>query len=175
MEDDSADDELEELAAAAAGGNGDEGGGGEGEDEDGGGEEDEFVHVNANYYYLEYIIRFLGMVHAVISLCMLIAYYNLKIPLAIFKREKEVARRSGMRNNDLPRFSCIYTQIGLMNYDLLHLPDLSSTVCTSPSSLPTTTSRRCGTSSSSRPGPSPSTTGTSSSRSACARSTGMNN
>merc|ERR1719471_1206597 len=33
------------------------------------------------------------MVHAVISLCMLIAYYNLKIPLAIFKREKEVARR----------------------------------------------------------------------------------
>ena len=99
MEDDSADDELEELAAAAAGGNGDEGGGGEGEDEDGGGEEDEFVHVNANYYYLEYIIRFLGMVHAVISLCMLIAYYNLKIPLAIFKREKEVARRYGMRNN----------------------------------------------------------------------------
>ena len=100
MEDDSADDELEELAAAAAGGNGDEGGGGEGEEEDGG-EEDEFVHVNANYYYLEYIIRFLGMVHAVISLCMLIAYYNLKIPLAIFKREKEVARRYGMQNNNL--------------------------------------------------------------------------
>merc|ERR1719245_130791 len=48
MEDDSADDELEELAAAA---NGDEGGGGEAEEEDGG-EEDEFVHVNANYYYL---------------------------------------------------------------------------------------------------------------------------
>ena len=93
MEDDSADDEMEELTAAA---NGDEGGGGEGEEEDGG-EEDEFVHVNANYYYLEYIIRFLGMVHAVISLCMLIAYYNLKIPLAIFKREKEVARRFGMR------------------------------------------------------------------------------
>ena len=105
MEDDSADDELEELAAAAAGGNGDEGGGGEGEEEDGG-EEDEFVHVNANYYYLEYIIRFLGMVHAVISLCMLIAYYNLKIPLAIFKREKEVARRyDGMRNNNLPKFA----------------------------------------------------------------------
>merc|ERR1719245_3028138 len=48
MEDDSADDEMEELAAAA---NGDEGGGGEAEEEDGG-EEDEFVHVNANYYYL---------------------------------------------------------------------------------------------------------------------------
>ena len=108
MEDDSADDEMEELAAAA---NGDEGGEGEGEEEDGG-EEDEFVHVNANYYYLEYIIRFLGMVHAVISLCMLIAYYNLKIPLAIFKREKEVARRyDGMRNNDLLDFT--YTSLKL--------------------------------------------------------------
>merc|ERR1719331_2907204 len=83
MEDDSADEELEELAASMEPGNGDA--------DDG--EEDEFVHVNANYYYLEYVIRFLGMVHAVISLCMLIAYYNLKIPLAIFKREKEVARR----------------------------------------------------------------------------------
>ena len=62
-------------------------------DEEDGGEEDEFVHVNETYYYLEYIIRFLGIIHAVISLCMLIAYYNLKVPLAIFKREKEVARR----------------------------------------------------------------------------------
>ena len=90
MEDDSADDELEELAASVdqAGTGGDEGGGEEEE-----GEVDEFVHVNETYYYLEYIIRFLGMVHAVISLCMLIAYYNLKVPLAIFKREKEVARR----------------------------------------------------------------------------------
>ena len=93
MEDDSADDELEELAASMEAGNNGEAGGGEEDDGDDGGEEDEFVHVNANYYYLEYIIRFLGMVHAVISLCMLIAYYNLKIPLAIFKREKEVARR----------------------------------------------------------------------------------
>ena len=91
MEDDSADEELEELAASMEPGNGDAGGGGEDDGDDG--EEDEFVHVNANYYYLEYVIRFLGMVHAVISLCMLIAYYNLKIPLAIFKREKEVARR----------------------------------------------------------------------------------
>jgi hypothetical protein len=35
----------------------------------------------------------LGLTHAFVSLCMLIAYYNLKVPLALFKREKEVARR----------------------------------------------------------------------------------
>lgn len=99
MEDDSADDELEELAASmeAGNGNGDAGGGEDEGDDGGGGEEEEFVHVNETYYYLEYIIRFLGMVHAVISLCMLIAYYNLKVPLAIFKREKEVARRYHVR------------------------------------------------------------------------------
>ena len=91
MEDDSADDEMEELAASMEAATGD--GDATGEDEGDGGEDDEFVHVNETYYYLEYIIRFLGIIHAVISLCMLIAYYNLKVPLAIFKREKEVARR----------------------------------------------------------------------------------
>jgi ryanodine receptor 2 len=39
------------------------------------------------------VIRILGITHAFVSLCMLIAYYNLKVPLALFKREKEVARR----------------------------------------------------------------------------------
>ncbi len=39
------------------------------------------------------MIRILGITHAFVSLCMLIAYYNLKVPLALFKREKEVARR----------------------------------------------------------------------------------
>ncbi len=43
--------------------------------------------------FQEYIIRILGITHAFVSLCMLVAYYNLKVPLAIFKREKEVARR----------------------------------------------------------------------------------
>ena len=42
---------------------------------------------------MEYIIRGLGITHAIVSFCMCIAYYNLKVPLAIFKREKEVARR----------------------------------------------------------------------------------
>ena len=69
------------------GGSGDEG---EGEEEE---EPDEYVHVDEKYFYLEYIIRVLGITHAIVSFCMCIAYYNLKIPLALFKREKEVARR----------------------------------------------------------------------------------
>ena len=64
----------------------------EGEEDD---EEDpnEYVHVAEKFYYLEYVIRLLGITHAFLSFCMLIAYYNLKVPLAVFKREKEVARR----------------------------------------------------------------------------------
>ena len=72
-------------------GSGDDGGeeGEEGEEED----PDEYIHVDEKYYYLEYIIRGLGITHAIVSFCMCIAYYNLKVPLALFKREKEVARR----------------------------------------------------------------------------------
>merc|ERR1719215_1195738 len=66
-----------------------------GDDGDGGEDEDveEYIHVEEQFYYLEYIISILGLIHALLSFCMLIAYYNLKIPLAIFKREKEVARK----------------------------------------------------------------------------------
>ena len=37
----------------------------------------EFVHVNEKFHYLEYNICALGITHAFVSLCMLIAYYNL--------------------------------------------------------------------------------------------------
>jgi len=66
-----------------------EDGGEEGEE----GEPEEYIHVEEQFYYLEYIISTLALIHALLSFCMLIAYYNLKIPLAIFKREKEVARK----------------------------------------------------------------------------------
>jgi ryanodine receptor 2 len=69
---------------------------GSGDDGEEGGEEedpDEYVHVNEKFYYLEYIIRIFGVIHVCVSFCMCIAYYNLKVPLALFKREKEVARR----------------------------------------------------------------------------------
>ena len=65
----------------------------ENDGEDEANELQEYVHVNEKFYYLEYIIRALGITHALVSFCMLIAYYNLKVPLALFKREKEVARK----------------------------------------------------------------------------------
>ena len=54
---------------------------------------EERIHVDEQFYYIEYMITCLAIIHALISFCMVIAYYNLKVPLGIFKREKEVARR----------------------------------------------------------------------------------
>ena len=42
---------------------------------------------------MERCINILGMIHCLLSLFMLIAYYNLKIPLTIFKREKQISRK----------------------------------------------------------------------------------
>jgi len=67
----------------------------DGEDADGGEEEDdeETIHVDERFFYIEHIVRFMAIIHSLISLFMLVAYYHLKVPLAIFKREKEIARR----------------------------------------------------------------------------------
>ncbi|XP_077528941.1 ryanodine receptor isoform X3 [Haemaphysalis longicornis] len=55
-------------------------------------EVEEWVIIEEKLFYLEPIIRFMALFHSLVSFCMLIAYYHLKVPLAIFKREKEVAR-----------------------------------------------------------------------------------
>ncbi|CAG9853862.1 unnamed protein product [Phyllotreta striolata] len=60
------------------------------------GEEDdtpELVHVDEDFYYMAHVMRLAAILHSIVSLAMLIAYYHLKVPLAIFKREKEIARR----------------------------------------------------------------------------------
>ncbi|XP_055693636.1 ryanodine receptor [Lutzomyia longipalpis] len=64
-------------------------------DGEGGEEEDplESVHVDEDFYYMEHVLRIAAFLHSTVSLAMLIAYYHLKVPLAIFKREKEIARR----------------------------------------------------------------------------------
>ncbi|XP_051233720.1 ryanodine receptor 2 [Dicentrarchus labrax] len=43
--------------------------------------------------YMKPSLHFLAVAHTVISFCCIIGYYCLKVPLVIFKREKEVARR----------------------------------------------------------------------------------
>lgn len=42
---------------------------------------------------MAHVMRLAAILHSLVSLAMLIAYYHLKVPLAIFKREKEIARR----------------------------------------------------------------------------------
>ncbi|XP_017777975.1 PREDICTED: ryanodine receptor [Nicrophorus vespilloides] len=71
------------------GGSGSGGGGGSEEEED----PLELVHVDEDYFYMAHVMRLAAILHSIASLAMLIAYYHLKVPLAIFKREKEIARR----------------------------------------------------------------------------------
>lgn len=76
----------------------------------------EFVEVSEDFYYMAHVMRLMAALHSLVSLAMLVAYYHLKVkrffiisfycsikkkltrilfkvPLAIFKREKEIARR----------------------------------------------------------------------------------
>ncbi|XP_023168844.1 ryanodine receptor isoform X8 [Drosophila hydei] len=71
------------------GGSGDGSGDGDFEDDD----IPELVHVDEDFFYMEHVLRIAALLHSLVSLAMLIAYYHLKVPLAIFKREKEIARR----------------------------------------------------------------------------------
>jgi len=94
------DDGMGDIAAELADDEPADDGGDPGEDaeggEDGDGEDEEpeeYIHVEQEFWYLERCINILGMIHCLFSLCMLIAYYNLKIPLAIFKREKQISRK----------------------------------------------------------------------------------
>ncbi|XP_076325648.1 ryanodine receptor-like [Tachypleus tridentatus] len=69
-----------------------------GDNDIGGSEEDEenleeWLIIEEKFFYLGHIIRLFALLHSSVAFCMLIAYYHLKVPLAIFKREKELARR----------------------------------------------------------------------------------
>ncbi|XP_041123116.1 ryanodine receptor 3 isoform X8 [Polyodon spathula] len=78
---------------------------GEEEDEDsdlwnGGEEEDddddfgmEFFVLQESTGYMAPTLRFLAVIHTIISLVCVVGYYCLKVPLVVFKREKEIARK----------------------------------------------------------------------------------
>ncbi|XP_075893569.1 ryanodine receptor 3 isoform X4 [Nelusetta ayraudi] len=53
---------------------------------------DEFVLQESTGYMLP-TLRFLAVFHTVISLLCMVGYYCLKVPLVVFKREKEIARK----------------------------------------------------------------------------------
>ena len=54
---------------------------------------EEIVTIEGNFSYLEIVMRCLAVMHTLISFSMLVGYYCLKVPLVIFKREKEIARK----------------------------------------------------------------------------------
>lgn len=79
------------LGLGLGSGGGIELGSGEGSGDDKEGDPLEIVEVDE--VYIQHIMKLAAIIHSIVSLCMLIAYYHLKVPLAIFKREKEIARR----------------------------------------------------------------------------------
>ncbi|KAM7538970.1 hypothetical protein Aperf_G00000057777 [Anoplocephala perfoliata] len=56
------------------------------------GEEVEWITLAESASYLGPLMRILAIAHSILSLGMLVAYYFLKVPLVIFKREKEISR-----------------------------------------------------------------------------------
>ncbi|KAK3094056.1 hypothetical protein FSP39_023525 [Pinctada imbricata] len=61
-----------------------------------GGEDDDFEEIivmEGDTSYMEHLIRICSITHSLVSFSMLVAYYCLKVPLVIFKREKEIARK----------------------------------------------------------------------------------
>ena len=81
LDDDDGSGESDEMTSGSA------------EDLDGDGDPDEWIHIEEKYYYMNPMIRALAIIHAILSFCMLVGYYHLKLPLGIFKREKEIARQ----------------------------------------------------------------------------------
>ncbi|KAJ8356249.1 hypothetical protein SKAU_G00190430 [Synaphobranchus kaupii] len=63
---------------------------GDDEDQDDGGME--YFVLQENTGYMAPALRFLAIMHTVISLLCVVGYYYLKVPLVVFKREKEIAR-----------------------------------------------------------------------------------
>ncbi len=74
---------------------GEDGDGIGGGDDDGGEQEEllEVIMMDPDEYYIEYILKGLAFVHSIVAFALMVAYYVLKVPLVIFKREKEVARK----------------------------------------------------------------------------------
>lgn len=63
-----------------------------GSGENGSEEEDEevqeFVEVAEDYYYMAHVMRLLALLHSIVSLAMLVAYYHLKVFQVMIKRSR---------------------------------------------------------------------------------------
>lgn len=82
--------ELDVGSGAGSGFGGDDGGG-DGDEDD----EDSVVYffLEESTGYMQPALQFLSLVHTLVSFLCIIGYNCLKVPLVIFKREKELARK----------------------------------------------------------------------------------
>ena len=53
----------------------------------------EVIMMDPEEYYIEHLLKAFAFIHSTVAFGMVVAYYVLKVPLVIFKREKEVARK----------------------------------------------------------------------------------
>jgi len=53
----------------------------------------EVIMMDPKNYYMVYLLKTSAFLHSCIAFLMMISYYKLKVPLVIFKREKEIARK----------------------------------------------------------------------------------
>ncbi|CAF0745111.1 unnamed protein product, partial [Didymodactylos carnosus] len=56
-------------------------------------DENEVIMIDPKNYYMNHLLRSSAFLHSCVAFLMMISYYKLKVPLVIFKREKEVARK----------------------------------------------------------------------------------
>ncbi|XP_013392084.1 ryanodine receptor [Lingula anatina] len=54
---------------------------------------EEWITMASTLYYLLPVVQLCALAHTIVSFSIAIAYYCLKVPLVIFKREKEIARK----------------------------------------------------------------------------------
>lgn len=127
-----------EMLNEALGGSGEDGG----DNDDGGDDEedsDEHIHVDERFIYLEHVVRTLSIIHSLISLAMLIAYYHLK------GNRLEICYFHGIVKI-LGWYEIFQFRWRYLNEKRKSRADLSSTVSTSSSSQRMTISRPTGTS-----------------------------
>ncbi|CAF1140795.1 unnamed protein product [Rotaria sordida] len=56
-------------------------------------DDNEIIVMDPRKYYMMYLLRAAAFLHSSVAFLMMISYYKLKVPLVIFKREKEIARK----------------------------------------------------------------------------------
>lgn len=97
--------EMSGEGPSGLGGSGVELGSGSGENASAEEEEaQEFVEVAEDYYYMAHVMRLLAILHSMVSLAMLVAYYHLKVPGNSFLNNDE----DNHHNFNYVMYQCVF-------------------------------------------------------------------